>query len=121
MADQEHKPDKKISTVENVLVSMVLIFASITVAIMNFTVILAPFTPLVNLPVFAGMQFYLRIKGIKPIKMLVGSLLEFIPILNILPIDIVTWIVTVIMENNPKITAVASAAKGKIPNKATVS
>ena len=97
----QQKPDKKISTVENVIVSMILIFANIVCAIMNFTVVLAPLTPLVNMPVFMGMQFYLRMKGIKPNKMLVGSLIEFIPVINILPIDITTWLVTVVTEDKP--------------------
>ena len=116
MENEGQKPEKKISTVENVLWLMVLIPASIFVAIMNVTVVLAPFTPLINLPIFAAMQFYLWMKGIKPHKMLIGSLLEFIPFLNLLPIDIVTWIVTVIIENNPKLSktvgAVSNLKKG---------
>ena len=63
-------------------------------------------------------QLWLIMKGgimaSRQLTVLAGNLAEFIPIVNLLPINIATLIIAIYLINNPKVEQVASLAKGKI-------
>lgn len=63
--------------------------------------------------VFVAVQAWLILKGeigfSKQVSSLVGNVAEFIPFVNILPLNVAGFFLTVYLVNNPKIMAIAQS------------
>lgn len=62
------------------------------------------------------LQLYLSLKGVKNLWLLVGGIIDSIPLANFLPTLTIGWIIVVLMENYPrlkKVTDKAEKAVGK--------
>lgn len=92
----ENQP--KISTPEAILILMVTVIADLISII-----------PLVNWLASAVMfpvtQFYLRLKGIKGTYMMIGNVIELIPILSALPAYTTAMAITIYVDRHPKLAA----------------
>lgn len=59
--------------------------------------------------VFPFSQIYLRMKGVRGAYMLVGNILELIPVVDWLPIRTATFLITVWVDRHPKVGAAVQA------------
>ena len=86
----------KISTPEAILILMVTAIADLISII-----------PLVNwlasIVMFPVTQFYLRLKGIKGMYMMIGNVIELIPILSALPAYTTMMAITIYVDRHPKL------------------
>ena len=113
MANGEQKPEKKVSTAEAVIMILLsLLFDGIEFVL--GLLLVGEFTnPITNI-LFSGVFiFWFTMKGIRIPSVLLGTLLEFVPVINLLPIRTATVIITIMIANNPKLSAVTQAASIK--------
>lgn len=114
--------EKKISIEEIILITPFILLADL----FEFLSTIAAVIPVVGqvalglswflgLIVFGLVQFYLFMKGIRNLWFLAGGLIDQIPIVGGFPTKTVTWIVVILMVNNPKVQKAASVATGKAP------
>ena len=99
----------KISTPEAVLILMVTAIADLIsiIPLMNW---------LVSVIMFPVTQFYLRLKGIKGMYMLIGNVIEVIPVLSALPGYTVAMAITIYVDRHPQIAAkIQKTASSKSP------
>ncbi len=74
----------------------------------------------VSLLVTFFVQFYLFIKKVKNFAFLIGSIIDSVPVISALPIRTVSWLITVFMTNNKKVSKLMNnSALGKAASIAT--
>lgn len=88
----------KISTPEAILILMITVIADLIsiIPVINW---------LVSVVMFPVTQFYLRMKGIKGTYMLVGNVIELIPVLSVLPGYTTAMAITIYVDRHPQLTA----------------
>ena len=105
---------KKISMVEGLLLLMFVGFVDLLQFFVDFIDGGTISSFIINPPVFFITQFYLTMKGIKGVSNIAGNLVEFVPIVNALPIRTATMMLTIYMANKPAVASIASTIGGKI-------
>ncbi|MBI2013461.1 MAG: hypothetical protein HYS87_01395 [Candidatus Colwellbacteria bacterium] len=106
--------EKKISMVEAILMLMVTVTADIAEVIADLTLIGIPISILINVVAYPTIQFWLIMKGIRNLTYTAGSMIEFIPIINALPVRTATMIMTIFLANRPVVAKLASAGRGRV-------
>ncbi len=115
---------KKFGTGEFIFVTLLLFFAEIFDFLMNIAFpipaigqVLSALGSLFSFVVGAFFMLYLFLKGVRGFKTwttgIAGWLANSVPILQIFPLQILSWFIIVAIENNPKLEKLASAASGK--------
>jgi len=111
--------EKKFSFPEALLMLLTVLFAdlfegliSIVGVVPFLTLVTVGISFLINLFVWAGIQFWLIMKGERGSWFLAGSILEFIPFINILPLRTVTCAISIYLANHPKASSLASTKIG---------
>jgi len=89
----------KISTPEAILILMI-------TAIADLISIIPLVNWLVSVVMFPVTQFYLRLKGIKGTYMVIGNIIELIPILSALPAYTTAMAITIYVDRHPKLAMV---------------
>lgn len=98
------KGGKKINEVEGGLVVFIVFVAEILEFFLNFVPILGWLANIfLNTFVWLGVQFWLRIKGIKGTYYMASGLIDMIPIINALPTKTAALIATIKLHNKGKI------------------
>ena len=97
----------EISDVEAIILVMVVGGIDLVEAILTFV---APgFAEivkwLINFSIWPLIQFYLIMKGIRGVYYLYGSIMEFIPLINFLPMRTAAIIFTIYMSRHPELLA----------------
>lgn len=105
--------DKKISLAETVLVMMFVIFIDLLELVLGLLAVGLIINSFIDLVVGAGIQLWIRLKGIKGASALAGTLIEFIPVVNLLPIRSVTMAITIFIANRPAAANIAGLMRGK--------
>jgi len=110
--------EKKISLGESILAVLSCLFADGIEALVMLIGVVPFITPLalgiswfINFFVWAIIQLWLILKGVRNLWFFSGSLLEYIPFIDVLPIRTATIIAVIFMANHPKITRAASLAQ----------
>ena len=103
---------------EAILMLLIVVPVDILEAIANFTVAIPILGKIFIVIMWLAdpiclffIGIWLKIKGVKWAWYLVGSILEFIPGIDILPLRTVTLLLTIYLANNPEVVAVAKIAK----------
>jgi hypothetical protein len=115
MEDEQEQPEPKISLPEVILIGLFLLLIDLVEIVIFF----AGLDDFWLLDILAGsIFFYIFIKGVPPMRMLVAWLLELIPWAGALPLLTIGFGLTVWADRHPsgivaKAGAVAGAAKGK--------
>ncbi|HEY4496859.1 MAG TPA: hypothetical protein VI432_01795 [Candidatus Paceibacterota bacterium] len=104
MADQ----DKKISLVEIILMLMITITADVVELILTLFVAGIVVNILINIPVWLVIQFWLIMRGIRGLSYTAGSMVEFVPIINALPLRTASMLITIYLANHPGAAKLAS-------------
>ena len=100
-------PEPKISTAEAIL----LVFFAIIADVIN----LIPFINiLATIVTFTITQLYFRMKGVKATFNIIMQLLEFIPIVSVLPLTTAGVVVTIIIDHNQKLLGTVIATAGAV-------
>ncbi|MDD4761503.1 MAG: hypothetical protein PHZ25_00555 [Candidatus Pacebacteria bacterium] len=115
---------KKFSLSETIILILVCLFAD-TVELLSYAFSLIPplapfsvfFVWIINTFVFGFAYLWLIIKGARGAWFLAGSLVEYIPFLNLLPIKTVTIIVAIVLSNNPVLKKTTEIASKKLGGK----
>lgn len=117
-SEKDDVPKKKFGWGEIVLVSLIVgltdlftLIATLSLAIPVVGEVMDALASFASVVVTGGLQFYLSMKKVKNLSVLIGGVLDTIPIINALPTLTAGWIILVIMENNPKIKKVAEKAE----------
>lgn len=116
---------KKFGVGEFIFVTLLLFFAELFDFLMNIAFpipvigqVLSALGSLFSFVVGAFFTLYLFLKGVKGFKAwstgIAGWLANSVPLLQIFPLQILSWFIIVAIENNPKLEKLASAATGKI-------
>ncbi len=96
--------NKKINSVEVGLVIAVVALAEILEFFLNFIPIVGwLFNFFINITVWLGVQFWLRIKGMKGMYFMISGLVDMIPIINALPTKTIALTITIKLYNKEKI------------------
>jgi len=103
---EEKKAQPKINYVEAIFAGFFL-FVLPDMIEMTF---IGDFFFLTDIFFFPASQLYLYLKGVRFNYVLIGNILEFIPIVGLLPIRTTTFSITVWMEHHPKIKQAAEIA-----------
>ena len=104
MDEEQLRPEPKISDIEALYIGCILVIVSIA----NLIPFVGDFTS-----VIAGglMAFYLYSKGLTGTSVIatngVGYACGFIPILQMIPTELLAWIFTVFLDRHPKLEAIA--------------
>ena len=113
--------EKKFTFAEGLLMLLLCLLADGIEGLVSAIGVIPVITPLsvaiawaLNFFIFGSVQLWLIIKGDKKFWFLAGTILEFIPFLNILPLRSATCAITIYLANNPKISSVVSVATGKM-------
>jgi len=106
---EEEKPKPKIDYIEGFIAGFFL-FALPDIIELALMFFLGDSWFLTDIFFWPAEQLYLYLKGIKGTYVLVGNILELIPFVGDLPIRTISFVLTVIAENNPKIKKVAEVA-----------
>lgn len=97
---------KKFSTVEIIIVTPIVLIADGLTFLANLAApipVIGEVTEVIG--VFIGflttvsLQFYLFLKGVKNLWVLVGGIVDSLPIANILPTLTIGWLILLLMEN----------------------
>lgn len=110
---------KKFSFAEALLLLLLNIFADgleMIIILMGVIPIITPIVVglawLINTLVLGIVLFVFIMKGERGLWFLSGSLLEYVPFVNILPLRTVTCAIAIYLANHPKLKSVASAGSG---------
>jgi len=113
-AETDTEPKKTFGQAEIVLISLVVVFtdlftviATLSLAIPIVGEVLVIFASFTSVIVTGGLQFYLSRKKVKNLSMLIGGIVDMIPVINALPTLTIGWVILVIVENNPRLKNVA--------------